>query len=139
MIELEEPDHLCEMCRHAQVRFVHYLWHPEYPGILGVGRVCASRMEDDYAGAKRREREWTVLAGRRAKWLNRAWQISEKGNPCLNTRGVKIVVFRRGDRWNYVLNKRDNRGRPQFGPSVYTTEDEAKLAALDALEFALNT
>ena len=35
--DLEEPDHICEMCEHAEVRYVHVMTHPDYEGELLVG------------------------------------------------------------------------------------------------------
>jgi hypothetical protein len=59
--DLEEPDHTCEMCEHAEVRYVHVMTHPDYGGgeaELLVGCICAGRMEEDYQQAKEREAEF---------------------------------------------------------------------------------
>jgi hypothetical protein len=56
--DLEEPDHICEMCEHAEVRYVHVMTHPDYEGELLVGCICAGRMEEDYQRAKERETEF---------------------------------------------------------------------------------
>jgi len=31
------------MCETQQIRYVHYMHHPDYAGLLGVGSVCAER------------------------------------------------------------------------------------------------
>lgn len=53
--ELEEQDHLCEMCEARLVRFVHVMEHRGYDEVLRVGCVCAGHMEEDLAGARNRE------------------------------------------------------------------------------------
>ena len=35
----------CEMCETQSIRYVHYMGHPNYPDVLGVGSVCAGHME----------------------------------------------------------------------------------------------
>lgn len=46
--DLEEPSQLCEMCDSAKIRYAHIMEHPDYPGSLQVGCVCAELMEEDY-------------------------------------------------------------------------------------------
>ena len=38
----EGASKLCEMCEHADIRYVHYMAHEDYPQVLDVGCVCAS-------------------------------------------------------------------------------------------------
>ena len=54
--DLEEPSAVCEMCETQEIRYVHYMEHSHYPDQLGVGCVCAGHMEEDYEGARRRDR-----------------------------------------------------------------------------------
>ena len=49
--DLGSLDAECEMCEKQRIRYVHYMEHPGYPGVLGVGKVCASHMEEDYKSA----------------------------------------------------------------------------------------
>ena len=35
----------CEMCETQSIRYVHHMEHHDYPDVLGVGRVCAEKME----------------------------------------------------------------------------------------------
>jgi len=39
--DLEEPSQVCEMCESVDIRYVHYMEHPDYPATLAVGCVCA--------------------------------------------------------------------------------------------------
>ena len=38
----------CEMCGNEKIRYVHIMTHPEFPGELRVGCICACHMTDDY-------------------------------------------------------------------------------------------
>ena len=49
--ELEEQEHLCEMCEARLVRFVHVMEHGNCPEILRVGCICAGNMEQNLRGA----------------------------------------------------------------------------------------
>jgi hypothetical protein len=55
--DIEEPNHLCEMCESVWVRFVHTMVHPDYAGELSVGCICAEHMSEDYVNPRRRENE----------------------------------------------------------------------------------
>jgi len=137
MEDLGVPDHTCEMCERVQVRYVHRMEHPDYARVLSVGCVCAGQMEQDYAGAEHREKQFISRVLRRATWLTRRWRESaEKHNHFLNAYGFNVVVFRKGAGWAYRLRKRDDYESPppHFSPRPYATPNEAKLAAFDALE-----
>lgn len=54
--DLEEPSQLCEMCDSAKIRYAHIMEHPDYPGSLQVGCVCAELMEEDYKRPREREK-----------------------------------------------------------------------------------
>lgn len=136
MDDLDDAIHVCEMCRAARVRYVHYMRHPEHPKPLAVGCVCAGHMEQDYEGAREREKEFISRMQRRAKWLTRRWRESGKHNEFLNAYGFNVVVFPKSAGWAYRFQKRDDYETPppHFSPRLYPTRDEAKLAAFDALE-----
>src|SRR5690348_12193625 len=75
-IDMEEQTHICEMCLHAEVRFVQVMSHPKYSGNLKCGKVCAGRMENEYA-AEQREREMRSEADKRERWVNSPrWKMS---------------------------------------------------------------
>lgn len=108
--------------------------HPDYPGELGVGCVCAGHMEQDYKAAKTREREIKNSARRRSKWLSRKWRASAKGNPFLNTDGFNIVLYRHGSSWSGMITELET-GEALRAHRRYPTLDKAKLAAFDAMIF----
>lgn len=118
----------CEMCGYERVRFIHIMSHPEYDNELRVGCVCAEKMSDDYVGPRDRERRLRNKANRRAKWLDRAWRTSYKGNHYLNIDQSNLVVFKRRDNtWGYGINGK-------FSNWTYETQDQAKMALFDAFE-----
>jgi hypothetical protein len=137
--DLGEPSQICEMCESAEVRFVHYMEHPEFSGTLAVGCVCAENMEDDYLAPRAREKTLRHKARRRKSWAARKWRISAKGNSYLNTDGFNIIVFGRGNGgsryWSFKVENRAN-GRGQFSRRRYLTQETAKNATLDALVWA---
>jgi hypothetical protein len=47
----------CQMCEFAEVRYMHTMVHPDYPGELQVGCYCAERMERDRTAPAKREAE----------------------------------------------------------------------------------
>jgi len=132
--DLGAPEAVCEMCETQSIRYVHYMTHPDYPEELGVGCVCAGYMEQDYEAARHRERSIKNAARRRSKWLNRAWKISAKGNPYLNTDGFNIVLYKRSKQWSGIITNSET-GDALHARRRYATLDEAKLAAFDAMIF----
>lgn len=136
--DLGAPDAICEMCETQEIRYVHYMEHPHYTEVLGVGCICAGHMEEDYEGARRRELDLKNAAQRRRRWLNRKWKISNNGNPYLNTDGFNIVVFPKADgSWGGRIEDRVT-GRSVKSRRHYTSEDQTKLAAFDAMIFLKN-
>lgn len=131
--ELEEQDHLCEMCEARHVRFVHVMEHANYDGPLRVGCVCAGHMEEDLAGARKREAGFKSDRSRRARWLARAWRVSGAGNQFLNTNdGFNVVVYPKGVIWGAKVEHRAS-GFQRTSKLPYSTRDQAKLAAFDAM------
>jgi len=137
--DLEEPAQLCEMCESVEIRYVHFMEHPNYPETLGVGCICAEHMEGDYGKPRNREKQLRSKSRRRQTWSNRQWRISAKGNPYLNTEGFNLTVFpasdQRGQFWGLRVTHREN-GTSQLGRRRYASEADAKKAALDALIWA---
>lgn len=131
--ELEEQEHLCEMCEARHVRFVHVMEHSSYPETLRVGCVCAGHMEENPAGARKREAGFKNDRGRRQRWLNRTWRMSASGNEFLNTNdGFNIVVYPKGAIWGARVEHRAS-GFHRSSKLPYDTSDRAKLAAFDAM------
>lgn len=137
--DLEEPAQLCEMCESVEVRYVHFMEHPEYPETLGVGRICAGHMENDYVQPRLREKRLLSKSRRRDSWSKRTWSVSAKGNPYLNTEGFNLTVFpisdHKGKSWGLRVIRRAT-GASQLGRRRYASEADVKRAALDALIWA---
>ena len=88
----------CEMCRSANVRFVHVMRHNDYPDMLRCGCVCAGNMAADLVGARSREKKLRLRAGRRSTFPNlKRWNRSEKGHAYISLpNGRWVTVFMRG-------------------------------------------
>ncbi len=117
------------MCESRDIRYVHYMEHPEYPHVLGVGQVCASHMEEDYTAARSREKKAKSVAQRRANWMSTEWRESSKGNHYINRQGFNIVLFSGYEGWAYRVARRETEQQWRF--FGFSTEDEAKAAAFE--------
>lgn len=138
----------CWVCG-MPIRYRHQVRHwqvvDEDSGLtvdLEIGCECAGAVTGHGDQAKAREREARNRATRRRRWLDRAWNVSRRGNLYLRTKGWHVVVFPApGSRWNYRVQKVDPlyplyHGRPEWEPvfgAGYATQDAAKLAAFDHL------
>ena len=131
--DLGAPAALCQMCEHMEIRYVHYMTHPDYPDELGCGCVCAGNMEEDYAAASGREQRLKAKARRRKTWGDREWQTSRKGNPTLRTEGYDITVFPQGDGWGFCVAHAQQR---LFSRRRYLTAEAAMMGSLDGLLWA---
>jgi hypothetical protein len=136
--DLGAPEATCEMCETQEIRYVHTMHHADYAADLEVGCICAERMEDDYVGPRQREKALRSAAGRKKRWLSRAWKISARGNPFINTDGFNITIFRNTDgTWGGRIEESDS-GRSVASKRTYLSEDAAKLAAFDGMIFLKN-
>jgi hypothetical protein len=123
------------MCETQEIRYVHTMKHPDYVSELGVGCVCAEKMEDDYEGPRRREKALRSATSRKKRWLSRKWKISTKGNSYINTDGFNITTYPHHDgTWGGRIEERST-GRSQQSRKRYQSEDTAKLAAFDGMIF----
>jgi hypothetical protein len=96
----------CEMCESQEIRYVHYMKHPHYSKILGVGCICAGKMEENYSKAKLRDDFMKKRASRRLRWLNNnRWKISRKGNDWIETDGYIIVMMKQNGFWRGLLTR----------------------------------
>lgn len=128
MDDLEEPVGRCEMCGKEEIRYVHQMEHDDYAEALGVGCVCAEKMEDDALGPRRRERSLVNRARRRRNWITRAWRTSAKGNLTLRSDGRRFVVRTDGRHWRaHLLEDGDWKG----GRKRFDSAEAAKLALFD--------
>lgn len=138
--DLGEPSATCEMCESVEIRYVHYMEHPDYPETLGVGCVCAEHMEEDYTAPRAREKRLRAAARRRSTWGRRQWRISYAGNLYLNTEGYNLTVYPvagRSKGWKLAVSHRSS-GARQEGRRLYPSTDAAQNAGLDALLWAKN-
>ena len=131
--DLGAPDLICEMCELQEIRYVHYMQHSAYPETLKCGCVCAGHMEENLAGAKRRETLLQNSAKRRAAWPDRkGWKKSRKGNPYIKVDGYHITIFPSGASWGGVV-KNSLLDFELFAKRQYPTIRAAQLAAFDAM------
>lgn len=69
----------------VDIRYVHYMEHPDYPETLAVGCVCAEHTEGNYIRPRERESGMRLFARRRKAWADRQWMVSQLRNPFINT------------------------------------------------------
>lgn len=128
--DLGEPQAECEMCESQTIRYVHHMEHPDYPGSLAVGCVCAGHMEGSLAAARDREASMRSRTGKRARWLSRIWKISAKGNPTIKADGFRVTVYERGGGYGATIATIDG-SSVQHARRNFPTVNQAKLAAFD--------
>ena len=126
--DLGEPVGVCEMCGHQIIRYVHHMVHPNFRS-LGVGCICAGKMEGNIEQAKKREQDFKSKESRRESFKNRHWKTSKNSNSYLKIKDHLVVLYynKNYNNWKYSL---DN----QFCPEIYSTREEAIDAAFEALE-----
>ena len=126
--DLGEPVGVCEMCGHQIIRYVHHMYHPNF-GSLGVGCICAGKMEGNIEQAKKREQDFKSKESRKENFKNRQWKISKNSNSYIKIKDHLVVLYhnKKYDTWKYSL---DN----VFCPEIYPTREEAMDAAFEALE-----
>ena len=126
--DLGTPSGICQMCGHQIIRYVHHMIHPNYRS-LGVGCICAGKMEGDVERAKKRERDYKNRAARLESFRRRSWKNSRKGNPYLriNHRVAVLYYNKQHQYWSFAI---DN----SFSSGKYKTREEAVDAVFAALE-----
>ena len=125
IVDLGKPSKVCEMCSKQELRYVHYMKHPNYR-MLRVGCICAGKMEGDIEKAKKREEDLKRENSRLDTFLRKEWKLSLKGNKYIKFNNHIIVLYYnpKNNKYNFsVDNVFDNEG--------YSTEKEAKLAAFN--------
>lgn len=130
--DLEAPLAVCDMCEVQVIRYVHTMSHPDYPGLLECGCICAGHMEEDLIRARLREHNLRLRSARRDRWVNRHWRVSQSGNEFINAEGFNVVVFVRNGIWGARVQDRDT-GYARFSQKPYATPSAAKLAAFDVI------
>jgi hypothetical protein len=80
-----------------------------------------------------KNRPLRALPPRRARWLQR-WRSSRNGTPFVRTKdGLTVSIFKIGQGWSARLVD-PRAGYIAASSNSYVTEEEAKLAAFDAIE-----
>ncbi len=131
VIDLGAPVGVCEMCGHQIIRYVHRMYHPDY-GTLGVGCICAGKMEGNPERAKQREQDFKNKESRKENFRNRKWKTSKNNNSYIKIKDHLIVLYynKNYNNWKYSI---DN----EFCKEVFATRDEAMNAAFEVLEMLL--
>ena len=126
--DLGEPVGVCQMCGHQIIRYVHHMVHPKFRS-LGVGCICAGKMEGNIEQARKREQDFKSKASRKESFKNRQWKTSKNANSYLKIKDHLVVLYHNKayNTWKYSL---DN----QFCPEIYLSREEAMDAAFEALE-----
>jgi hypothetical protein len=94
--DVEDDLETCEMCEFAEVRYIHVMTHPEWPGELRVGCYCAQRMEEDPRAAPKREAELKRKArnpdaAADLTWVSAADRIFDANTRAIGT-GARVLT-----------------------------------------------
>lgn len=121
----------CQMCESQEIRFVHFMTHPDYDGELACGCDCASKMEVDSSAAPARDRKLKSRARRKKAWpILKAWQRSQKGNLTILKSGIRVTVFPRDGGFAAVVSSLQDDFK-KFSRRTYPTEAAAQLASFE--------
>ena len=122
---------ICEMCEFQHIRYIHYMKHPEYIDILGVGCDCAGKMEENYLHAKKRDDFMKKRTSKRKRWINhRGWKVSKKGNDWIKADGYIITMIDHNTYWSASI-RIEGEETGVWLPRKFETIEIAKLAAFD--------
>ncbi|WP_348694095.1 hypothetical protein [Duganella fentianensis] len=130
IVDMGEPSQECGMCETSMVRYVHRMEHPDYEETLGVGCICAGHMEGNLAASRARESSMKSRAGKRKRWLTRAWKTSATGKRYIVADGYRITVYPKGKHWAATIAATVG-AFVEHSKMPYKTMDEVKLAAFD--------
>ena len=132
--DLGEPNQKCEMCEFQDIRYVHFMSHPNWPVELECGCECAGKMEENITGAQTRERVLKNRTARRRNWGSvKGWHRSAKGNLTITRDRYICTVFKQGNNFKgSVVDPKQN--KPVFSKKSYPTEERAKLSLFDYVE-----
>lgn len=137
--DLEEPSIICEMCESVEIRYVHHMYHRDYPLGLQVGCVCAEHMEENYIAPRKRERLLRAIARRKGSWKRRTWRTSFNGTIFLNTEGYRLTLSQvaKNTELGWIVTVAHRRsGWEQCGQRLFASPDDAKDISLTALLWA---
>lgn len=131
--DLGAPVGVCEMCGYQIIRYVHHMTHPLYHP-LGVGCICAGKMEGNVEQAIKRENEFKNKEARRENFIKRKWKTSRNGNQYVKIKDHIIVLYQQKDLsgWKYSLDSR-------FCGTLFDTREKAVAAVFEALDHILTS
>lgn len=133
--DLGEPSMRCQMCESSDIRYVHYMQHPNYSEVLACGVVCAGNTEQNVQRAASREKKLRSRAKSRANFpKRRRWYLNTKGNPQIRVGAFVITMFQKANGWGGVVN------HPRLRNGAFTRERfsdlaSAQMAAFDTMTF----
>ncbi len=133
----EEYCRICQMCESKAIRFQHRLSHAQWPHCINAGCVCAGKMENNGAAAKRREAVAYNRMLRKRRWPTlQAWQQSPNGNWHISHHGVHVLVVKvKSSKWRIRI-KCEQLGGQKWGNKRFDTLRQAKQVSFDAFEYA---
>ncbi|QRY68214.1 hypothetical protein JVX98_07975 [Ensifer sp. PDNC004] len=134
--DLGEPSMRCQMCEAAEIRYVHYMTHPQYPDALSCGAVCAGHLEEDLLRAEERDKSMRSTAGKRKRFpLRSGWALNRSSNPQITVEGFRVTMFSKGGFWKGVIHDKVT-NQTYFTRDRFHDLHAAKMAAFDTLSLA---
>jgi hypothetical protein len=109
---------VCGMCEKETIRHIHTVTHPDYPGELHVGCICAEHMTEDYIGPRAAEGVVKRRRSRLATFLERGWKSGRFGSFYRDWKGRLVLVAPRDGGW---IAKVDGEG----GRKVFSSREAA--------------
>ena len=129
VIDLGEPVGICRMCGHQIIRYVHVMFHPDYPRRIGAGCVCAGRMEGNPERARERENAVKNRLARRETFLKTPLKRSRNGNEYIKYKDEIITLLKD----KYRAGHYKTAFRNSFSVS-HPTKEEALLETFDKID-----
>lgn len=120
--DLGDLEAVCQMCELKQIRYVHFMEHPD--GLsLEAGCVCAGKMEGSPEAPRERERSLKNRHRRFANWMRRPWKEHPSGTLTLTKYRCRCVLIpRSGGLWSGLVEHPD--GRKQWARCLRPLDDQ---------------
>ena len=94
VIDGEEADFVCELCDCKKVRYIHVMTHPDYPGELKVGCICAGIMEGNRMAAIARDEAAKRKSQRRSNFRKKKWAEPDENKWTVRYKRRSVCVER---------------------------------------------
>lgn len=122
------PYEQCEMCGNEKLRYAHIMSHPDYPGELHVGCVCAEKMTNDYVNPRKCETALKSKASRRRNFYKQQWRL----NPAKRTYSKKYkgeyITIMESLNGNWGVFFANHRIWEYGGKKIHSFEDAERVA-----------